>query len=129
MCVRAIGVDSAVPGVRNHALQWRDGAALTTVLAAAGYPGTYAKGKPIHIPSEVSAASDVIVYHAGTAITAGQLVTAGGRVIAVTALGNDLAAAAARSRWAAERVQFEGKQYRRDIGWRELDRQRNNPVI
>ena len=115
--------------IRNHTLQWREGAALTTVLAAAGYPGTYAKGKPIHIPTEVSSATDVIVYHAGTAMTGGKLVTAGGRVLAVTALGDNLAAAAARSRWAAERIEFEGKQYRRDIGWRELARQQNSPPV
>ncbi|HSJ06267.1 MAG TPA: phosphoribosylamine--glycine ligase [Longimicrobiales bacterium] len=108
--------------IRGMSLDWHDGAALTTVLAAAGYPGKVRSGDEVTIPDAVAAADDVVVYHAGTRRTDGRLVTSGGRVVAVTGTGPDLAAAAERSRWAAEAILFDGKQYRRDIGWRELER-------
>ncbi len=98
------------------------GAALTTVLAAAGYPGTPEKGKPIAVPSWVEHADDIVVFHAGTRRSGDRVVTAGGRVLAVTALAPTLQQAAERSRAAAGAIEFEGKQYRRDIGWRELAR-------
>jgi phosphoribosylamine---glycine ligase len=100
----------------------RPGAALTTVLAAAGYPGTPEKGKTITIPESVAQADNVVIFHAGTKTEDGSVVTAGGRVLALTGLGDTLAEAASRSRAAAEAIEFEGKQYRRDIGWRELNR-------
>ncbi|MEO5510376.1 MAG: phosphoribosylglycinamide synthetase C domain-containing protein, partial [Longimicrobiales bacterium] len=64
----------------------------------------------------------VLVFHAGTKRTGGRLVTSGGRVLAVTAVAPTLAEAAARSRAAADSIQFDGRQYRNDIGWRELER-------
>lgn len=107
----------------DAALAWRDGAAVTTVLAAGGYPGSYETGQAIEIDAAVEAADDVLVFHAGTARRDdGRLVTAGGRVLAVTGLAPTVAAAAERSRWGAERIRFEGRQYRRDIGWREIAR-------
>jgi len=108
--------------IRNASLTWRSGAALTTVLAASGYPGTYRKGLEVVIPADVALADHVHVYHAGTTLSDGRLVTSGGRVLAVTGFGDDLESAAARSRAAAERIHFEGMQWRRDIGWRELAR-------
>ncbi len=93
----------------------RPGAALTTVLASRGYPGAYRKGVPILIPEDLEG-EDVRVYHAGTSFHDGDLVTAGGRVLAVTGLGTTLTEAAARSREAADRIEFEGKTWRRDIG-------------
>ncbi|HEY8484112.1 MAG TPA: phosphoribosylamine--glycine ligase [Longimicrobiales bacterium] len=103
-------------------LEWRPGYALTTVLAAAGYPGPVEKGHEIFIPSWVEEADDLLVFHAGTRRTDGKLVTDGGRVLAVTALAPTIEAAAERSRAAAEAITFEGKQFRRDIGWREIRR-------
>jgi phosphoribosylamine--glycine ligase len=103
-------------------LRWRPGAALTTVLAAAGYPGPVEKGQEIRIPAWVQEAGDVLVFHAGTKIQDGRPVTNGGRVLAVTALAPTIADAAARSREAAAAIEFEGKQFRRDIGWREVER-------
>jgi phosphoribosylamine--glycine ligase len=100
----------------------RPGAALTTVLAAAGYPRTPEKGKAITIPGWIDDADDVMVFHAGTKRMDDQIVTAGGRVLAVTAVAPTLQQAAERSRAAAEAIEFPGKQYRRDIGWRELAR-------
>lgn len=102
--------------------RWRSGAAVTTVLASAGYPGQYPKGVPITIPEELETADDLLVFHAGTARRGGELVTSGGRVLSVTALAPTVAAAAEWSRGGAERIHFAGKQFRRDIGWREIAR-------
>jgi len=95
------------------------GAALVTVVVSDGYPGAYPKGVPIEIPDGLDSAR-VHVYHAGTARRDGQLVTAGGRVVGVTGLGDDLAQAAARSREAAAQVRFEGAAWRSDIGHSEI---------
>ena len=103
-------------------LRWRGGSALTTVLASAGYPGPYDRGRPITIPDWVQQADDVMLFHMGTKQQDGQLVTSGGRVLAVTAVAPTIEAAAQRSREAAAAIEFEGKQYRRDIGWREVAR-------
>jgi len=100
-------------------------AAVTTVLAAEGYPNAPRSGAEIRIPRGLESATDVMIFHAGTTLDRdGRLRVAGGRVLAVTAVGDDVAAAAARSREAAEAIDFEGKQYRRDIGWREIARGR-----
>ena len=98
------------------------GAAVTTVLASEGYPGSYPRGRAVTIPPGLAADPDVLIFHAGTAVGDGALVTSGGRVLAVTGLGPTLAEAAARSRAAAVEIAFEGKQFRRDIGWREFAR-------
>ncbi|HUG42132.1 MAG TPA: phosphoribosylamine--glycine ligase [Longimicrobiales bacterium] len=109
---------------RDLGLAWRPGAAVTTVLASGGYPGPYEKGREIRIPPDLEREEDVLVFHAGTARSDGRLVTAGGRVLAVTGLGGDVAAAARHSRDAAGRIDFEGRHFRPDIGWRELERAR-----
>jgi phosphoribosylamine--glycine ligase len=102
--------------------RFRPGAAATTVLASGGYPGDYPTGLPVSVPAEVETAADLLVFHAGTKRKDGALLTSGGRVMAVTALAPTVAEAAARSRWGAERIAFEGKQFRGDIGWREVER-------
>jgi phosphoribosylamine--glycine ligase len=97
-----------------------DGAAVTTVLAAAGYPERPRTGATITIPSNLDR---VLVFHAGTARSrGGELLTSGGRVLAVTGLGDGIQDARERSLDAAQRVAFEGKQCRSDVGWRELAR-------
>ena len=101
--------------------RWRPGAAVTTVVAAAGYPGPVSPGAPVSLP-EVAPDGDVIFFHAGTTLRDGELRTNGGRILAVTGIGSTLAEAAERSRTAAAQVRFEGAQYRGDIGWRELAR-------
>ncbi|MCU0635759.1 MAG: phosphoribosylamine--glycine ligase [Burkholderiales bacterium] len=99
---------------------WRDGAAVTTVVAAAGYPETPRTGAAITLPDSTDA---VRVFHAGTRWgDDGVLVSAGGRVVAVTALGADFATAQQASRAAAAQVRFEGAFFRHDIGWREAAR-------
>lgn len=102
-------------------LAWSDKWAVSVVLTSAGYPGSYEKGKVITGVEDAAAMEDVTVYHAGTAVNeAGELVTAGGRVIDVTALGDTFEAARDRAYEACEKIQFEGKTLRRDIGLRAL---------
>ena len=96
-----------------------DGHAVTTVLAAKGYPEQPRAGDVIEIPD----ASGALVFHAGTARDAtGRLVTAGGRVLAVTGVAPTFAGAQRNSLAAAQAIRFEGKQLRGDIGWRESAR-------
>ncbi|MCY7360105.1 MAG: phosphoribosylamine--glycine ligase [Rudanella sp.] len=87
--------------------------AVTTVLVSGGYPDAYEKGKVI---SALDLVIEVTPFHAGTAAPNGQVVTNGGRVLAMTAIANSLENAVRRSQEAARTVQFEGKQYRKDIG-------------
>ncbi len=92
------------------------GAAVAVVLASRGYPASSESGTPINGVSEAGSQRDVAVFHAGTAIVDGRLVTAGGRVLAVTARGADGAAAQAAAYAAAAKIAFDGMQLRRDIG-------------
>jgi phosphoribosylamine--glycine ligase len=101
--------------IDNYSIEWDKRAAVTVVLASAGYPGKYETGKAISGLNEVAKLEDVQVFHAGTKIAADQVVTAGGRVLAVTALGSTIAAARDRAYAAASHIQFEGCHYRRDI--------------
>ncbi|HJP84715.1 MAG TPA: phosphoribosylamine--glycine ligase [Gemmatimonadaceae bacterium] len=99
---------------------WKALTAVTTVVAAAGYPDNVRKGEPIQLPPRETG---VEVFHSGTGKDPlGQLVTAGGRVLAVTGVAESLLEAAELSRSYAERVSLSGKHLRRDIGWRELSR-------
>jgi phosphoribosylamine---glycine ligase len=115
----AVARGDSLAGVQPR---WRQGAAVTTVVAAGGYPGAVRSGVPIEIAPELREADDVIVFHAGTRRTDGRLVTAGGRVVSVTALAADVTRAAERSRWGAAGVRFDGAYHRRDIAWREIER-------
>ena len=108
-------------------LEWGAGAALTTVLASEGYPGPYPKGQAIHIPESVISDSEVLLFHAGTRSSSNGLQTSGGRVIAATGMGATLNQAASKSREAAAAIEFSGKQFRSDIGWREFARAEREP--
>jgi len=89
-------------------------------MAAAGYPGTPRAGDPISgLPPDVA---DLMVFHAGTAARDGQTVTAGGRVLCVTALGDSVKVAQQRAYDAVGAIAFDGAQYRRDIGRRAIGR-------
>lgn len=100
-------------------------AAVATVLAAPGYPDAPRLGAAVAIPPALEADASLHVFHAGTTREAdGSLRVSGGRVLAVTATAATVAEAAAKSRAAAEAIGFEGKQFRRDIGWREIARAR-----
>ena len=99
-------------------VEWSDGAAACVILASGGYPGSYQKGKEITVPGDLPA--NVTVYHAGDKLSGGKLLTNGGRVLGVTATGETLPAALRDAYAAAERIEFEGKYMRRDIGRRAL---------
>ena len=102
-------------------LAWRDEWAVCVVLASAGYPGSYEKGKVILGIDEAEAIDGVTVFHAGTAVNYdGELVTAGGRVLNVVALGKTFEEARDKAYDAVELINFEGKQFRQDIGKRAL---------
>ena len=102
-------------------LSWRDSWAVAVVLTSAGYPGSYEKGKVITGVEDAEAMEGVTVYHAGTAVREdGELVTSGGRVLAVTALGETFEAARDLDYEACGKIDFEGKTLRRDIGLRAL---------
>jgi phosphoribosylamine--glycine ligase len=106
-------------------LEWREASSVTTVLAAAGYPDTPRKGDVINLEE---LPEGTLLFHAGTARTAaGQIVTAGGRVAAVTGVAGTFAEACRRSAEGAERVRFAGRHFRADIGWRELHRHARAP--
>ncbi|MDF1501591.1 phosphoribosylamine--glycine ligase [Roseisolibacter sp. H3M3-2] len=118
--MRAIAVDGELPAA---AAPGGSSAAVTTVVAAAGYPDRPRTGDPIALPEQVP--EGVYLFHAGTALDPdGRLVTAGGRVLAVTAVADTFERARALSRTTAAQVQFAGRQYRTDIGWREAERRR-----
>ena len=106
---------------RARVPDWKPLAAVTTVVAAAGYPGNVRTGDVIRLPPP---SEGVEIFHAGTARnpSTNELVTAGGRVLAVTAVASSLFEASELSRSHAEEVSFSGKQLRHDIGWRELTR-------
>ena len=100
-------------------IRWKEQAAACIVLASGGYPGKYESGKVIS-GLEDAQAMGATVYHAGTKLVDGAYVTAGGRVLGVTALGNTLADAVHGAYAAAEKIHFEGAHMRRDIGSRDL---------
>jgi phosphoribosylamine--glycine ligase len=104
----------------KHNLTWSAHASVCVVMASGGYPGNYAKGKVIHGLEAAQRLPNTKVFHAGTAQSGRELVTNGGRVLGVTAWGEDLAAARTAAYRAVEHIQFEGAQYRRDIGAKAL---------
>jgi phosphoribosylamine--glycine ligase len=108
--------------VAHMNLQWRSGGAVTTVLASEGYPGGYEKGKAIELLPSLAGDPDLFVFHAGTRQSLEGLVTSGGRVLAVTGLGDSLGDASRKSLVGADAVNFDGKYFRTDIGWREFAR-------
>jgi phosphoribosylamine--glycine ligase len=99
-------------------VRWRAGAAACVVMASAGYPGPHPKGRPI--VGLDTATPHTAIFHAGTAFANGQVVTAGGRVLAVSGWGTDIRAALDRAYATVGGITFEGAHYRKDIGWRAL---------
>jgi len=104
-------------GLANGTINWRPGSSACVVLASAGYPGKVRTADVINGLEEAAAIPEDKVFHAGTARNdTGQLITAGGRVLGVTAVGPDLASALDRVYSSVNKISFEGMQYRRDIG-------------
>lgn len=96
-------------------IEWDTRAAVTVVLASGGYPGKYETGKPISGLEDAARLEDIHIFHAGTKRVNGQIETAGGRVLAITALGSTLEYARERAYDAVSRIHFENCHYRRDI--------------
>lgn len=101
-------------------IEWEDGACACVIMASGGYPAAYPKGLVIHGLDAGAQMKDAIVYHAGTAVKEGRLITSGGRVLGVSAKGPDLKTALERAYAGVEKISFEGAHYRKDIGKRAL---------
>ncbi len=111
---------SAIEGNLVDSLEWIPETSICVVLASKGYPGSYEKGKEITGIEEAEKLDNVVVFHAGTALKGGKLVTNGGRVLNVTALGKDIVEARKNVYEAIKRIHFEGMHYRSDIGLKAL---------
>ncbi len=113
--------DAAIDGkISSLSIEWNPGFAVNIILASGGYPGEYKKGLPITGIEEAEKIPSVVVFHAGTTSQGETLCTNGGRVLAVTAVGDTLQEALDRAYAAADKIQFEGKYLRRDIGAKAL---------
>jgi len=108
--------------IRNMELAWEDGPSVCVVMASGGYPGPYEKGKVISGLGDAGKIDGVKVFHAGTRIRDNQVVTSGGRVLGVTAVGGDLKAAIDKAYRAVSLISFDGAHYRKDIGHKGLRR-------
>jgi phosphoribosylamine--glycine ligase len=106
----------------RHKIEWDNRASVCVVLASQGYPGDYEKGKIIEGLKEVSQMEKVFVFHAGTTLKDGQVITNGGRVLGVTGLGEDISRAIERTYQAVKKISWEGVYYRTDIGQKALCR-------
>lgn len=119
LCLAAINGN-----LHQHQAQWDSRPAIGVVMAAGGYPDSYSKG---HVISGIDAANsdDVKVFHAGTATSDTDTVTSGGRVLCVTALSDTVGQAAAKAYAGCEKIHWDGAFYRRDIGYRAINRENN----
>ena len=103
-------------------ISWKKEPSACVVMVAGGYPGSYKKGDPIGNISLANEVKDTVVFHAGTALVDDQVVTAGGRVLGITSLGDDLEDALSKAYIAVETISYKNAFYRNDIGHRELRR-------
>jgi phosphoribosylamine--glycine ligase len=104
----------------ENSLRWNSGASACVVASSAGYPGSYKSGLPIEGLDAAARVPGVQVFHSGSSLADGQVVTAGGRVLGVTAAGDSLEQALSRAYQALDEIKFDGMYYRRDIGHRAL---------
>jgi phosphoribosylamine--glycine ligase len=109
--------------LKSFDLRWYDTPALTVVMAAKGYPGHYARGTVIEGLDEAAAVEDVQIFHAGTKAEGGRILANGGRVLNVSATGKTVREAQARAYAAIARIRWPEGFYRRDIGWRAVERE------
>jgi phosphoribosylamine--glycine ligase len=108
--------------LKNFDLRWYPHAALTVVMAANGYPGSYEKGSEIGGLADAAALDDVEIFHAGTKAQDGKIVSNGGRVLNVCGTGKTIGDAQARAYAAVDKIKWPGGFCRRDIGWRAIAR-------
>ena len=120
-------VEAAIDGRLDQVrLEWDPRASVCVVLASDGYPGKYETGKRIEGLDKVEKMHDVVVFHAGTRLEDGRFVTAGGRVLGVTALGKTIEDAIKRAYRAVSRIKWDGMHYRRDIGLKAMKHMSGN---
>jgi phosphoribosylamine--glycine ligase len=118
-------LEASVAGTLDKVeLKWSQMESVCVVMASAGYPGNVVKGKVIHGLDEAAKLANTKVFHAGTAMADGQVVTNGGRVLGITALGADIRSARDAAYSALERIGFDGAHYRRDIGEKAFERRK-----
>jgi phosphoribosylamine--glycine ligase len=110
--------------LKNFDLRWHDDAALTVVMAAKGYPGSYQRGSVIDGLDAAGAVEGVEVFHAGTKADGGRVLANGGRVLNVSALGKTVGEAQARAYQAVDRIKWPDGFCRRDIGWQAVAREK-----
>jgi phosphoribosylamine--glycine ligase len=110
-------IDGTLGGME---IEWDDRASVCVVMASQGYPGSYEKGRVIEGLNEAASIEDVCVFHAGTALQEERIVTGGGRVLGVTALGAGILRAIEKAYQAVGKIKWEGAYYRRDIGKKAL---------
>ena len=123
-------LDAVVGGRLEQAdVRWNPKPAVTVVLASGGYPGAYEKGKVIEGLDAIARLDYVHVFHAGTEQDHGRTFSTGGRVLAVTALGSDIADARYRAYRATEMIRFEGAFFRSDIAHRAIARDAVSPPV
>jgi phosphoribosylamine---glycine ligase len=116
--------DGALDRLRHPLPRFRQGAAVGVVLASAGYPGSVSTGRPISGLDAAGSLSDALVFHAGTAVRDGAVITAGGRVLTVVGRGGTYDEARAVAYRGVAGISFDGMQHRRDIGQKALSRAR-----
>ena len=119
-----VPVLEAVIDERLHevTLEWRPEPTVCVVMASGGYPGSYEKGKVISGLDEAASVPGVVIFHAGTALKNGKVVTDGGRVLNVNGIGKDIREAIANAYQGVKKIYWEGVHYRNDIGKKALDR-------
>jgi phosphoribosylamine--glycine ligase len=114
---------AALQGNLNHLrTRWRSDATVCVVLASGGYPGSYKKGVPIRGLEALASSGNVFAFNAGVGRENEQYVTAGGRVLGITAMGKTIKSAREQVYRAITKVEFEGMQYRKDIGLERVDK-------
>lgn len=112
--------------LKDEMITWKDEHCVSVVMASGGYPGSYEKGKVVKGLDEAAKLDNVVVFHAGTSLENDKVVTSGGRVLGITALGSDLRGAIKKSYFAISKISFDQAQYRTDIGLKALKKRRNS---
>jgi phosphoribosylamine--glycine ligase len=110
-------IDGTLEGTK---LRWSTGASACVIASSAGYPGSYKTGLAIHGLEAAAKVPGVQVFHSGSSLAGDEILTAGGRVLGVTAVGDSLEAALGRAYQAMDEIHFEGMYYRHDIGHRAM---------
>jgi phosphoribosylamine--glycine ligase len=111
--------------LKNVKVSWRSEASVCVVLASKGYPGSYEKGKIIKGLDSFKKDKNIVIFHAGTSLSDGEIITSGGRVLGVTALGKDIKTAKENVYRAIKKIHFEGMHYRKDIADKAIKRQQS----